>query len=133
MLGAMDRPRSVALLRPRSPDGAVPHDPREPQLSDAKLQGFVDGALTVKERLEVEDVLAIRPDIQQRLDAYRSQIVALNAAFNAGEEPLPLELAALSLRLRRRLAACRVTMMLGFVATVAILLLSAELMFSAGP
>jgi len=130
---AMSRSRSVpmSILRFAAPD-RVPGPLQGREMPDATLQRFVDGGLTANERFELEEFLATRPDLQGRLEAYRSQVIALNAAFNAEEEPLPPGLLALSTRLSRRLATCRVIMTLSFVAIVTGLLLATELTLSAG-
>ncbi len=101
-------------------------DFRADGFSEATLQAFVDGVLSPKERLDVEEFLAMRPDMEARVEAYRSQVVALNAAFNAEEDPLPASLAVLAARLKHRTATAYVTMLLGFIAILVILLLSAE-------
>lgn len=90
------------------------------QISEAKLHAYVDDALSPAERLNVEGFLAMQPEIAQRIEAYRSQTIALHAAFNAGEDALPPSLAELSRRYgRARGASTIATVILGIVGIAA--------------
>jgi anti-sigma factor RsiW len=93
------------------------------QISETKLHAYVDDALSETDRLNVEGFLAMRPDIAARIEAYRSQTIALHAAFNTGEEALPPSLADLSRRLvRARTASTVITLTLVTAGIIAILL-----------
>jgi anti-sigma factor RsiW len=91
-------------------------------ISEAKLHAYVDDALTPAERLNVEGFLAVQPEIARRIEAYRSQTIALHAAFNAGEELLPPSLADLSCRYARARAVSAIaTLVLGIAGITAML------------
>jgi anti-sigma factor RsiW len=93
------------------------------QISESKLHAYVDDALSEADRLNVEGFLAMRPDIAARIEAYRSQTIALHAAFNTGEEALPPSLADLSRRLvRARATSAVITLTLVTAGGIAILL-----------
>ena len=73
-------------------------------LLEADLQAWVDGALPLERRLEVESYLAARPEEAARLAAYREHKRELRALFDPVlDEPLPQRLArAARPPLRRR-------------------------------
>lgn len=70
-------------------------------ISEADLHAYIDGGLGRAERIEVEAFLAAHPEIANRVDAYRSHLIAVNAAFRAGEPELPPQLADLAWRYAR--------------------------------
>jgi anti-sigma factor RsiW len=100
------------------------------QISEAKLHAYVDGALGGADRLNVEAFLALRPDIAARVDAYRSQTVALHAAFATGEEEgLPPSVADLTHRFSRaRATSVVIAVVLVSAGGIAILLAALNLM-----
>lgn len=73
-------------------------------ISEADLHAYVDGNLGALDRIEVEAFLAAHPRIAKRVEAYRSQAIAVNAAFGAGDSPVPPRLARLGERYARALS-----------------------------
>lgn len=98
------------------------------QISEADLHGYIDGDLgRATDDFDVEAFLAAHPLIADRLEAYRSQTVAVNAAFRAGEMSLPPPLAQLASRYARAVrASSRIGATLGVIGLVALLCVVAE-------
>lgn len=95
------RPRSVHWERPgRRGDSTLARINGRP-VSEADLHAYIDGGLGPLETMEVEAFLAGHPQIARRIEAYRSQVVAVNAAFGAGATSLPPALARLAARYAR--------------------------------
>ena len=64
-------------------------------VNEARLHGYVDGALNEAERAEVEAYLAAHPDDAERVRAYSAQNDALHRAFDAVlDEPHALRIGA---------------------------------------
>ena len=64
-------------------------------ISEALLQGYVDGQLDAAQHAEVERYLALHPAEAERADAYRQQRAAIKAAFDAVlHEPVPRQVHA---------------------------------------
>jgi anti-sigma factor RsiW len=62
-------------------------------VSEAELQAHVDGRLPAERRVAVESWLAARPDMAERVAAYRQLGEALRAAYGqAADDPVPLRL-----------------------------------------
>jgi anti-sigma factor RsiW len=62
-------------------------------ISEAELQAHVDGRLPAERRAAVESLLAHRPDVAQRVAAYRQLGEALRAAYgDAVDDAVPLRL-----------------------------------------
>ncbi|MBV8537130.1 MAG: hypothetical protein JO128_16140 [Alphaproteobacteria bacterium] len=78
------------------------------QISEPDLHGYIDGESAATAQADVEAFLAAHPLIADRVEAYRSHIVALNAAFGAGDDRLPPALAQLASRYARAVAASSV-------------------------
>jgi anti-sigma factor RsiW len=68
------------------------------------LHGYIDSDPTPTHRADLEAFLAAHPLIAERVEMYRSHIVAVNAAFGAGDESLPPALAQLASRYARAVA-----------------------------
>jgi anti-sigma factor RsiW len=71
------------------------------QISEADLHGYIDGDPTIASRVDIEAFLAAHPLIAERVETYRTHIIAVNAAFGAREDPLPPGLAQLASRYAR--------------------------------
>lgn len=115
---------SSARRRSRRDGGSAAVNGR--RISEADLHAYVDGALEPQDRLGVEEFLAAHPPIARRVEAYRSQLVAVNSAFKAGEAPLPPPLAELSMRYARAVSSSAVVgAALGIAGLIAVLCLLA--------
>lgn len=96
-------------------------------ISEPDLHGYIDGDLAAVDHLDVETFLAAHPLIAERVETYRSEIIAVNAAFRAGEKPLPPALAQLARRYTRAVrTSSRVGTALGIIGLVALLCVVAE-------
>lgn len=103
-------------------------------ISEANLHAYVDGDLGPVDRIEVEAFLAAHAQIAKRVDAYRSQAIAVNAAFGAGDAPLPPHLARLGARYARAVSlSTLVGAALGIGSLVAILCAMAGAALGASP
>ncbi|MGH8728955.1 MAG: anti-sigma factor family protein [Burkholderiales bacterium] len=59
-------------------------------MTEAQLHAYVDGLLPESERAQVENYLAARPEVAQRLDAYKKQNQSLHTLFDPVlDEPIP--------------------------------------------
>jgi len=74
------------------------------QISEADLHGYIDGDPVTPHAADLEAFLAAHPLIAERVETYRSHIVAVNAAFRAGDDSLPPALARLASRYARAVA-----------------------------
>ncbi len=102
------------------------------RIGEADLHAYIDGGLDPLKRTEVEAFLAARPQIARRVEAYRSQVVALNAAFGANERSLPPGLAALGSRYANAVVSTTViSAALGIAGLIAILCAVVEVAFGA--
>ena len=76
-------------------------------------------------RVDIEAFLAAHPLIAERVEMYRSHIIAVNAAFGAREESLPPALAQLASRYARADGASSVIgtalAVLGFLAILCVI------------
>jgi hypothetical protein len=96
-------------------------------VDEADLQAYIDDALDPVDRMQVEAFLADHGQIAGRVDAYRAQVVAINAAFRAGEAPLSPDLARLVGCYARAVArTSQIGGALGVVGLVAILCMISE-------
>ena len=65
----------------------------EPQVSEAELHAYVDGALPAARVAEIEAYLAAHPEEGARVSAYREQLATLRREFDPVlDEPLPRRL-----------------------------------------
>lgn len=94
------------------------------------MHGYIDGDLATICRDDLEAFLAAHPLIAERIEMYRSHIVAVNAAFGAGEGALPPALAQLASRYARAVAASAVIGMalgiLGSIVTLCVMAVAAH-------
>lgn len=96
-------------------------------VDEADVQAYIDDALDPLDRMQVEAFLAGHGPVAGRVEAYRAQIVALNAAFRAGEAPLPPDLSRLAGCYARAVArTSQIGVALGVVGLVAILCMISE-------
>ncbi|MGH8719739.1 MAG: anti-sigma factor family protein, partial [Burkholderiales bacterium] len=59
-------------------------------MTEAQLHAYVDGLLPESERAKVEDYLSARPEVAERIDAYRRQNASLHELFDPVlQEPIP--------------------------------------------
>lgn len=98
--GRGTRPLPDASARRDSPGSAVAGC----QISEADLHGYIDGDPATPRAADLEAFLAAHPLIAERVETYRSHIVAVNAAFRAGDDSLPPALARLASRYARAVA-----------------------------
>ncbi|MDB5941146.1 MAG: anti-sigma factor [Ramlibacter sp.] len=72
-----------------------PNPPDQTPVTEADLHALVDGQLTAERRIEVEHLLASRPDESARVDSYRMHKHELRVLFDPVlDEPLPARLRA---------------------------------------
>lgn len=74
------------------------------QISEADLHSYIDGDPATPYAADLEAFLAAHPLIAERVETYRSHIIAVNAAFRAGDDSLPPALARLASRYARAMA-----------------------------
>ena len=116
-----------AIPTPSIPTGAAVSDGSRRLVSETDLHGYLDGDPDTSDRLDVDAFLAAHPLIAERVEAYRSHIVAVNAAFRAGEQSLPPALAQLASRYARAVrTSSRLGAALGILGLVAVLCVVAE-------
>ena len=68
------------------------------RVSETDLHAYIDGRLAVPDQIDVEAFLAAHPAIASRVESYRSELIAVNAAFRGSETELPPPLARLACR-----------------------------------
>jgi anti-sigma factor RsiW len=86
----------------------------EPLVSEADLQGYVDGRLDAERRAAVEAWLAARPEEAERVAAYRRLSSEVRAAYQSmAAEPTPERLSRFA---RRRMSLRRVALAAAWVA-----------------
>jgi anti-sigma factor RsiW len=92
------------------------------QIAEADLHSYIDGDPAIPHAADVEAFLAAHPLIAERVDTYRSHVVAVNAAFRGGDDSLPPALARLASRYARAVAMSAATgTALGIFGLIAIL------------
>lgn len=91
-------------------------------ISEADLHGYIDGEPATTRTADLEAFLAAHPLIAERVEAYRSHIVAVNAAFRGGDDTLPPGLAELASRYAHAVAgSSRMWAALGILGLIVIL------------
>ncbi len=115
---AMVRTRRAAwLLRRGGLDGAAVRE-----VCEAGLHAYIDDELDAVARMEIEAVLADQDQIARLVEAYRSQVIAVNAVFHALDPSLSPELARLAGRYARTVSrGSRIRGAVGLVGLIAIL------------
>lgn len=119
----MIRTRRAAWLLRRSGAG----DAAAREMCDAGLHAYIDDELDPVARMEIEAFLADHGDVARRVEAYRSQVIAVNAVFHAGDAAVPPDLARLAGRYARAVSrSVRIKAALGIVGLVAVLCMMSQ-------
>ena len=91
------------------------------------MHGYIDGDPAATCRADIEAFLAAHPLIAERVEMYRSHVVAVNAAFGADKDSLPPALAQLASRYARAVAASSmIGTALGILGSIVTLCVMAE-------